>query len=587
MSERTTRGPDLARRLLAAALAIAGCRDGGGGSGDDDGGDTGDSGTVDDGDDGDTSAEDDADTTADDGSTGETDTDGPGTDAIPPPGGLRRVLAHQYVGTIDVMFGPEVAAAALPPPDPSLGGFDSIAALESSLSPSDVMQYEESAKAVAQAVLAHPDKLALLVPCIAGEAPTVNCYTELATQLGRLAWRRPLTDEEIAPLAGVAVEAMEWDDGNFMTGVEYMVVALLQSPRFLYIVEVGTESADGPRELTQYELATRMAFFLLGRGPDVTLLDRAESGLLSTPEQIEQIANDLLGSPLARDTVNRFYGEFLTIRDLPLKGKDPELFPGFGEPLANAMIEETYRLVEEIVFERDTNVLDLYDSPTTFVNDDLAALYGINGPGPGEWVETPLPSEQHRAGVFTHASWLAMLSHGELNSPSRRGLFLQEQVLCNEIPPVPPDVNPMLMPPPEGMSLREWLETMHAQSGGSCLGCHAQFDPMGFAFEHYDPIGAYRTLDNGVTIDASGSVGGFGEWNNAEELVLLVRDDVRASGCLVKQVWVSALGFSDTTDQIGALMDLDETFVASEFNMKRLLVELTASDVFRHVEEPK
>jgi len=180
-----------------------------------------------------------------------------------------------------------------------------------------------------------------------------------------------------------------------------------------------------------------------------------------------------------------------------------------------------------------------------------------------------------------------MMSHGELNSPSRRGLFLQEQVLCNEIPPVPPDVNPMLSPPPEGMSLREWLETMHADAGDSCGGCHAQFDPIGFAFENYDPIGAYRTEDNGVTVDASGNVGGLGEWDNAEEMIGFIRADVRVSGCLVKQVWVSALGFSDTTDQIEPLMELDDAFAATEFNMKGLLAELTASDVFRHVEEPK
>lgn len=582
MSERT--GAGAARRLLAVALAIAGCGgDSSHGDGDDETAGPSDTGVVDDSSGGD----DDGDSTAAD-STGSTDTDGPGTDVIPPPGGLRRVLSHQYVATVELLLGPDAAAAAVPPLDPSLGGFDSIAATESSLSPPDVAQYEESAKAIAEAVVAHPTVLAFTVPCITAEPQPADCYTSMARDFGRLAWRRTLTDEEIAPLVAVANEARTWDDGRFMTGVEYMLVALLQSPRFLYIVEVGTPSEDGsPRLLTDTELATRMAFFLLGRGPDVTLLDRAENGMLSTPDQIRTTADQLLNLVPARATMSRFYGEFLTIRDLPHKGKDPELFPGFDEELANSMIEETHRLVEEIVFEQDGNVLDLYDSPTTFVNDRLAALYGINPPAPGEWVETPLPSAQHRAGIFTHASWLAMMSHGELNSPTRRGLFLQEQVLCNEIPPVPPDVNPMLSPPPEGMSLREWLETIHQENGDSCGGCHSQFDPMGFAFENFDPIGAYRTEDNGVPVDASGSVGGIGDWSNPEELIGYIRADVRASGCLVKQVWVNALGFSNVDDQIGPLMELDAAFADSDFRMRALLAELTASDVFRHVEEPK
>jgi hypothetical protein len=581
MSERT--GPGAARGLLAVALAIAGCGDDAGGGDDDDDGSSGpsDTGLVDD-----TAGDDDVDPTEAD-SSGST-TDGPGTDVIPPPGGLRRVLSHQYVSTVEMLLGPEAAAAALPPLDPSLGGFDSIAAIESSLSPPDVAQYEESAKAIAEAAIAHPTSLAFTVPCITADPAPADCYTTLARDFGRLAWRRTLTDEEIAPLVAIANEARTWDDGRFMTGVEYMLVALLQSPRFLYIVEVGTPSEDGgPRLLTDAELATRMAFFLIGRGPDVTLLDRAENGMLTTPEQIRTTAGQLLDMTHARPTLSRFYGEYLTIRDLPHKGKDPELFPGFDVDLANAMIEETHRLVEEIVFEQDANVLDLYDSPTTFVNDRLAALYGINPPAPGEWIETPLPSSQHRAGVFTHASWLAMMSHGELNSPTRRGLFLQEQVLCNEIPPVPPDVNPMLSPPPEGMSLREWLEQIHQENGDSCGGCHAQFDPMGFAFENFDPIGAYRTMDNGVPVDASGNVGGIGEWSNPEELIGFIRADVRTSGCLVKQVWVNALGFSDVEDQYPALMELDASFAESDFRMRALLAELTASDVFRHVGEPK
>lgn len=568
--------------LLATTLALAACGGGGGGDGSD-----GTEGT----DSADTSGVTDAPTATTDDTTSDTNVDDTGTtgepeESTPAPGGLRRLVSHQYVASVELLLGPEAAAAAIPPLDPSLGGFDAIAAAELSLSPPDVEQYERSANAIALAAIANPSTLVATVPCLDEADPTDDCFTDLARDFGKLAWRRPLTDEEIAAYANVGVAARDWDGDNHMTGAQYMLVALLQSPRFIYIVELGTESDDGgPRVLNQHELATRLSFFLAGRTPSAALLARADAGELDE-EGLRDAAWELLDDPRARTVVARFYDELLTIRDLPTKGKDPELFPLFSEDLAASMMEETHRLVEDIVFDKDDSVLDLIDADYTYVDDRLAELYGMPSPGEGNWAYGLTPPAQNRAGILTHASVLAMFSHGEINSPTRRGLFVKEQLLCTEIPPTPPDVVPVLPDIEEPMSLRERLEEYHL-GVESCAGCHEQMDPIGFAYEHFDPIGAYRTEDNGFPIDSAASDDELGSFANAAELATLIKEDPRLPGCLVNQVYTASLGFPQTELQAPALADLTSEFTSSDHNMRALLVELAASPLFRRVDEPK
>lgn len=522
-------------------------------------------------------------------STGsETDTDtGEQPSYLPPPGGLRRLLGHQYIASVELVLGPEAAAVAEPPVDQTLGGFDSIAAAELSPSPADIEQYERTANAIAEAVVQNPATLAQAVPCVLEAVPPASCYQQVATEIGRLLWRRPLTDDEVNAYTELAFSAQAWQGGDFWPGVQYMLIGLLQSPRFVYIVEIGEPAADGvARELGPYEMAARLSFFMLGRTPDAALLDLAEAGDLATDDDVRNAAWSLLDDARAQDTVARFYDEFLTIRDLPTKGKSAELFPNFTPELAASMREETQRLIADIVFTQDGNVLDMFDSTYTWVDADLAALYGVGAPAPGTWAQVQLPGDQGRAGVLTHPSMMAMLSHGELNSPTRRGLFVQEQLLCTDIPPVPPGVNPVLPEPAEPMSLRDRLEMVH-YSDASCMGCHTQMDPIGFAFEHFDPIGAYRTLDNGFVIDSTGTLGGVGDFGDASDLMALLKEDQRLHRCLVNQAYTNALGFTRTIDQEAPLAAIDDEFASSDYNLKHMLVELAASPVFRRVDEPK
>jgi hypothetical protein len=507
----------------------------------------------------------------------------PPEDAVPPPGGLRRLLGYQYLASIEYLLGTQAAAAAIPPGDPSLGHFLALGTLSSVPSAGDVETYEGSAAAIAQAALAHPQRLNSLVTC-AGIGPYDDaCYRNIATILGRLAWRRPLTDEQVDRLVAVATTARAWDpQGRFSTGVDYMLRAILQSPYFLYLVEIG-EPGEAYRELTAHELATRMSFFLIGRTPSKEVLDRAEDGELDTDEGVRALAWELVAQPGARATVGRLFSELLTVQRLPSKGKDPTLFPMFSPQLAASMLEETRRLVDDVVFDDPGSVLRLFDADYTFVDERLAALYGMPAVAPGQWLRRSLPPE--RAGVLSLSGWLTMSSHNTVNSPTRRGLFVMEQLLCREIPLPPPRVNPEPIVPVEGQTLRESLQ-QHIEDP-ACNGCHVVMDPVGFGFEHFDPVGAFQALDNGKPIDATGTLPGAGSFDGAAELAHLVAADPRLPRCLVDKTYAQSLGFVPEHAMAPALDAVGHAFTAGDHDMKLLLVELTASPVFRLVDEPK
>lgn len=518
------------------------------------------------------------------GSVDDTGTGG-GSDFQPAPGGLRKLLAREYVSTIELILGAEAAAAATPPPDVPQEGFDAVGAAILPLDGVVVESYETSARAVAKAAVANRDRLTELAPCLAAN-PDASCYTEVARSFGRLAFRRPLDDEEVATYAAVGSHGQDWADGDFYTGLEFEIGAFLQSPSFLYLVEVGEADADsGYRKLDANEVATRLAIFLLGRGPDEDLLDKAASGDLDSADQIRGVAEDLVASSRARTALSGFFDEYLRVRNLPTTSKNAELFPTYSVDLAEDMRQETLLLVNDVVWTRDADYRELFTADYTFVNDRLAAHYGLPAPGGNGFTKVQWPAGQHRAGVLSQAGFLSYQSSSLRNSPTKRGRFVQQSVLCNQIPPPPPDVVPVLPEIPDDATLREILDT-HKDADG-CSTCHGSTDPVGFAFEYYDAIGAFRSTENGKPIDASGTIDGFGSWNDATELAALLGNDPRTSMCLINNLIRGELGHKETPGEFDEIAALDARFGDNDYRLQRLLVEFTASPLFNLVDEPK
>jgi hypothetical protein len=510
--------------------------------------------------------------------------DGGASELEPAPGGVRRLLARQYVESVRQLLGEEAAAAAKPPADEALSTFATIAASEVAINPVAVELYAASATAVAKAAVASPGKLGEIAPCIVSGPQDDACYATLARELGHLAWRRPLEQIEIDELVTIATTARDVESGDYTSGVQWIVATLLQAVDFVYVVELGEVAEDGTRTLTGPELATRMSMVLVGRGPDADLLARAEAGELADADSIREIASELVATPTARTSLKLFFDELLRLPEVETRAKNPEMFPQFTPELAAAMREETLRLVDDVVFDGG-DALDLLVAEHTFVDAGLAALYGVAPPAAQGFARVELPVEQGRIGMLGHASFLTNLSHPDRNSPTRRGAFVSKTLLCTEIPPPPADVDIELPEPTETNTLRERLQA-HVQND-VCNGCHGQMDPLGFAFEHFDPVGAHRMLDGTAPIDSSGTVEGLGEFADAAELAWLLHDDPRVPACLVRNLYRWAIGHVDDVGQAEALASLSDRFVENGHVFEALAVELVASPAFRRVGEPK
>ncbi|MBL4685241.1 MAG: DUF1592 domain-containing protein, partial [Nannocystaceae bacterium] len=523
-------------------------------------------------------ADDTAGGTADDG-----EDDGLG-DIEPVPGGMRRLLRSEYVRSVRLMLGPEAEDAADPPPDTAQLGWDAIGNAILSLSGDPIEDYEQTATAVANAVIANPAVLAETVPCVTGGSQDASCYGDIATDLGRFAFRRPVTDQERDALVAIAEEARAWDSGNFLTGVKYELMAILQAPSFVYLTEVG-EAEGSVRRLTGNELAARMSMFFLGRTPDLAFLDAAEAGELDDEAGIREWAETLVASSEARLATENFFDEYLRLRNLASHPKNAEIFPAFTETLASAMRQETLLVINDIVWQNDGDFREVFDADYTYINGELAALYGMPAPGGPGFVKVDWPAEQHRAGLLSQGSFLALQSGPLRNSPTKRGKFVQATLLCNEIPPPPPGVEADLPEPVPGQTLKETLAA-HMEDP-SCFSCHGATDPIGFAFEFFDGIGAYRTLDNGSPIDAAGEVEGVGEWIDAATLATVIAEHPNTTRCVIQNVIEGNLGFAVTPGIAPGIAELETAFSDSGYSLQTMMVELAVSPLFRYVGDPK
>jgi PAS domain-containing protein len=498
---------------------------------------------------------------------------------------LRRLIVRQYKNAVRDLLGEGAAAATTPPADSALNGFETIGAAQLSLGDAAVTAYETSARAAAAAAMGDTARIDALVGCSPAGPEDAACHRELIGRFGRLAWRRPLIEEELAKYTAVA-QAAATEYGDFYAGVENVLATMLQSPFFLYQVELGAADAKDPSRhaLSGYEIATRMSFFLLDTTPDEALLDDAEAGRLATPEGVREAAKKMLERPDARAALSGFYDEFLRLRELGTIAKDQTAFPQFSPALAQAMKEETLALISDVVWDRDADYRDILDADYTFMNAELAAFYGVTPPTEPGFVKVPLGDDQKRGGIFGQASFLSLFAHATSTSPTLRGRFVRERMLCQSIPAPPNNVVTELPSDAEAKTMREKLKAH--QEIESCKGCHSLMDNIGFGLENYDGVGLFRTKENDVDIDTKSDIDGV-PFDGAAELGAVLREDPDVPLCVARNIFRHATGHVETKGERASIDALGEAFEASGFRLKELLVEIVASEAFRNVGAPK
>ena len=337
-------------------------------------------------------------------------------------------------------------------------------------------------------------------PARAGEEPA--CARSILTALAHRAFRRPVTNADIQPLYTFYLKGRA--DGDFETGIQAAIEAMLVSPEFLFRIErdppaVGNGTAH---RVSDVELASRLSFFLWSTIPDGELLDLAERGRLKDPSVLEHQVRRMLDNPRADALVSNFAGQWLHLRNVETVRPDPVIFP-FDEALRQSFVTETALFVSSI-FREDRSLLDLLSADYTFVNQRLAEHYGIPRVYGSQFRRVTL-TDVNRRGLLGQGSVLTVTSYPNRTSVVQRGKWILENLLGTPPPPPPPDV-PELKAAPHGkvLSMREQMQVHRANA--VCAACHGRMDPIGFALENYDAVGRWRGEDAGAPIDAGGKL---------------------------------------------------------------------------------
>jgi hypothetical protein len=342
------------------------------------------------------------------------------------------------------------------------------------------------------------------------------CAQQIVTALMKRAYRQPPSTTDVHRV--MEFYASSRQDGNFDRGIQAALERILASPKFLFRAEHEPEGVKpgSVYALSDLELASRLSFFLWSSIPDDALLDLAIHGKLHEDAPLEREIRRMLADPRSDALVNNFAGQWLQLRNLGNFQPNTDLFPDFDDNLRQSFRRETELLFQSFLRE-NRNVLDLMTADYTFVNERLARHYGIPNVY-GSWFRRVPVRDEARRGLLGQGSILALTSHAERTSPVVRGKWILENLLGLQVPPPPPGVPP-LPEKKDGDKPRTMREQMtEHRANPVCAACHKTLDPIGFAMENFDAVGAWRSQDAGAQVDASGELADGTKVNGVVEL---------------------------------------------------------------------
>lgn len=500
-------------------------------------------------------------------------------DGSPGPRVLRLLTRAEYANTMGDLLGIEPPDVATIPLEARIEGYDNnvSAALVTA-------RHVEAYMSIAEAAAA--EAVELDAPGLAGCLPEdPDCAQSFVESFGARALRRPLSDEEVEHyLAQFDAEAA---DGDFYEGMRLSIEAMLSSPGFLYRSEMGEPVGDGLYRLTPHETASLLSYTFVGSMPDPELMAAAEDGALADPEQIEAQARRLLGSPRGRERIADFATQWLETTSLRSANKDLAVYPNFDDDVRQAMIDEERAFVKHVVFDSEQTVEELFTAEYTFANDALASFYGLPQPGSSELVHVDFPGDVPRGGLLTLGSFLASHAHANETSPVARGVTVRERLMCQPLAPPPPDLE--IVPPELDPSATTRERYSQHSEDPACAGCHALIDPVGFGFEGFDGVGQYRTQENGLTVDESGTVTALidpegmpsdVDFVGAKELGEVLGANAAVQTCVMEQYFHFVSGRADLEQDVCTIEALGERLEASGGNLHEAFLQLTQLESF-------
>jgi len=484
---------------------------------------------------------------------------------------MRRLNDREYDNTMrDLLGTKQTLAATTFPGDNVDDGFDTVG---SALSYSDKLlaqQFAASGTLVNELVsraATDPLKTAVFT-CTPTTANMATCLPQILTTFMPKAWRRPVTTAEVTTATGVGTAVLMSAQSAAAAGgadpattaVSAALQYVLMSPNFLYHVEIGSPAivpaSSTPTPLSNYEVASRLSYFLWSTMPDATLTQAAAAGQLVTAANVSTQVTRMIADAKFSAFISGFVDPWIGVNEITANvTPDPKVFPNATMALINSFGPETEAFVSNLITSK-APLTELLTANYTFANGTLAQFYGVQGVPATQttFSKVSLTGTQRTGGILTQETFLTTTSVPTRTSPVKRGAYVMSQMICDPPQPPPPGV-PALVVEPTGQSVRAALNT-HASSA-YCASCHASIDPIGFTFENFDAMGTYRTTDNGVTIDSSGSLYSGpsvtgATVDGAQGMAQAIAADPRFVQCIVKNALTFATGRTyDAPDALG------------------------------------
>lgn len=506
-------------------------------------------------------------------------------DPVGGPQMMRRLTEEQYRASIAQVFSPDIPVTARFEAPVRMQGLVAVGTGAAGMSPYAIEQYERAAQSVAGAVLSAEHRTRF-VPCAPATERSFDrhCAEQFIGQTGRRLFRRPLTGAELATFTDASAGAYQ-QVGSFYAGLEMSLYSMLLSPHFLYRIE--TPTGDGTlAELNAWSRASRLSFFLTNSTPDDELLEAAENGDLESYFGLRRQVDRLIAAPQFESAVRAFFSDMLQLDKMDALSKDPAIFPAFTVELAADAREQTLRTITQHLLQDGGDYRDLFTTRRAWLTRSLGPAYRLPVATRGGWEEGEFPASSGRFGIQSQIAFLAAHAHPGRSSPTLRGYAVREIFLCQQVPDPPANVDFTTVESGRAgaaPTMRERLEAHRNQP--SCAGCHKVMDPLGLTMENFDGMGSWRTHENGVEIDSSGSLDGA-EFDTPEGLANALRNHREAPRCLAERMYKSAVGRDITWDERPYLDWLNATFEDENYRVPQLMRAIALSDNFFAVSRP-
>ncbi|MDX2053460.1 MAG: DUF1588 domain-containing protein [Polyangiaceae bacterium] len=493
------------------------------------------------------------------------------------PAAMTRLTSAAYLNTLRDIFGGEYARGVATEPDFVVSGLTSIGARSASVSRAGVRLYDTAANSLAERAFGDANFRATWLGCVPTGPADATCAAAFVSKVGRRLFRRPLSVDEVTRYANVIL-ATGASAQDFMVGAKFALVGMLLSPKFNHLVELGVPESGGRLSYTDHELAARLSYTLWNTTPDEPLLSAADTGALVggntlTAQTDRLLADEARLADGARDMATDLYA----LSKVDSVNKDAARFTQDSPTLRASMREATLRLAADTWVAQQAELTSIFESQVAFVDANLAPLYAVGPPAIG-FARLVLATESPRIGLLTEPSLLTMLAGPNLTSPTKRGRFIRERILCGTIPDPPPNVDMGIPVTAVGQTRRE--QGADHMKTPACKGCHSAMDPLGFGLEQFDALGQFQATDNGQPVDASGELDGV-PFSDARGLARALRTNPALIDCTVKTLFRHVVGrLEDATEQ--AAVDSTVAYYA-EVNgqLRPLLRRLVLSESFR------